>query len=261
MLENNVDQINQKTMRNSVTDYVWSNQLTAPEKAALASLGDIKDKAIVDIGVGGGRTVNPLLEISSNYIGLDYVKEMIASCRSQYPGVKFEQADARDLSLFDDASIDLVIFSMNGISMVDHDSRIKILQEVYRILRPGGSFLFSTYNLDSKYFHKIFQFPDFDMSKNALKLLVRGGRFLNKTAVSAINRIRYKRYELHANEYSIINDKCHQYATMLYYISLPNQLKQLCLIGFNADILAFDLDGKEIKTQTIDDSIFYVSRK
>lgn len=73
---------------------------------------------------------------------MDYVCEMVTECQRKFPDVRFEHGDARDLSRYEDGSFYLVMFSLNGISMVDHQGRMKILKEVYRILAPGGSFLF-----------------------------------------------------------------------------------------------------------------------
>ena len=59
------------------------------------------------------------------------------------------------------------------------------------------------------------------------------------------------------DKYSIINDKCHNYATMLYYASLENHYGQLESIGFSG-VEAFDLSGQKIITDTRDDSITYL---
>ncbi len=261
MPDKKIDQINKKTMYDAVEHYSGRDQLTASEKSALSYIPDMENKPILDIGVGGGRTVKPLLKLSKNYTGLDYVNEMVLACRSQYPGITFEQADARDLSVFADNSFHLIVFSMNGISMVDHDGRMKILREMHRLLSPGGYFLFSTYNQDNKDYQKILQLPSFDSAKNPFRLGVRGLRYLRVLLIMVFNRARYKRHEVHTEEYSMINDKCHDYATMLYYITQENQRKQLNSMGFSEDILAFGLDGNLLEKHTTDDSILYVAKK
>lgn len=50
--------------------------------------------------------------------------------------------DARDLSTFSDQSFDLVWFSFNGIDYVNHIDRLTILQEIYRVTKPGAILYF-----------------------------------------------------------------------------------------------------------------------
>jgi hypothetical protein len=42
----------------------------------------------------------------------------------------------------------------------------------------------------------------------------------------------FSRHDVRLPDYSIINDRCHHYTIMLYYISLENQRKQLEAAGF-----------------------------
>ena len=60
-------------------------------------------------------------------------------------------------------------------------------------------------------------------------------------------------------EYAIINDKCHSYSTMLYYITRANQCKQLEAIGFDEAILTIDQSGCAFENETLEDAIFYVA--
>ena len=260
-MDKNINTINKKTMRESVNHYTWSYDLTKSEVAALEYIGDFNDKSILDIGVGAGRTVNTLKNNSKSYIGLDYVDEMVEKCQKIFPDVHFEQGDACNLSKFNDKSFDVIMFSMNGISMVDHQGRMKILNEIYRLLAPGGTFLFSTYNQNNKEYSKLLQLPKFDFTFNPVKFGVRCVRYSHQLVKRAYNRYQFKKLEYKTDEYSIINDKCHNYATMLYYITQENQRKQLTSVGFGSNILSFDLDGQKSKSDTPDDSLFFVVKK
>jgi ubiquinone/menaquinone biosynthesis C-methylase UbiE len=258
---NNVDALNRQTMRDSVKHYSLNAELTKSEAAALSTVTNVKDKPILDLGVGAGRTVNALREISEDYVGIDYVADMVGECRRKYPGVRFEQGDARNLTKFHDNSFHMVMFSKNGISMVNHEGRIEILKEVFRVLAPGGAFLFSTYNRDFEGHMKFFRFPKFHYSYNPLKFGVRALKYGFNVFLALGNRLRFKRLEIHTEEYSLVNDRCHNYATMLYYITHPHQLQQLIAAGFESDVLAFDALGAPLLDSTTFDSIFYVARK
>lgn len=246
-------------MRASVNIYTGFETLGPPEQRALASVSDqIRGGSILDIGVGGGRTVKALLELSADYIGIDYVDEMVQACRAKFPGIKFEHADARAMPQFADASFDLIVFAWAGICMVDHAGRIQILQEIRRLLKPGGFFIFSSYNRDSPEYSASFALPPLELTANPVKLAVRllalGGNLYRSTR----NRMRFRAHEIRTDEYAIINDKCHDYRTMLYYITLDNQRTQLRDSGFVGDVLSYDNRGQEISANTTDDSITYV---
>jgi len=103
--------------------------------------------AILDLGVGGGRTASYLSRIASNYVGIDYSEEMIRVCREKFPDLQFELTDAADLSRFADASFDSVVFSFNGLDYLAPDEKRKrCLQECYRVLGKGGVLIFSSHN-------------------------------------------------------------------------------------------------------------------
>lgn len=109
----------------------------------------IVDRRILEIGVGAGRLVKRLRQISRNYIGMDYSPEMVEVCRKRFPGVVFFCSDARDLNQIQNESIALVVFSFNGIDYVPHDDRLHIMDEVWRVLAKHGFFLFSSHNIES----------------------------------------------------------------------------------------------------------------
>jgi SAM-dependent methyltransferase len=263
-MDETIDSINMRTMRSrsTVSRYLRSEGLTPAEQAALARVEDeARGKPILDIGFGGGRTVQPLLDISTDYLGIDYSREMVAACRQRFPGVRLEHADARDLSLLDDASIFLAVFSCNGIGMVGHADRLAILAEVHRVLRPDGVFVFSTHNQDCPDHEAGFRLPPFERALNPARLLVRSARFVAHAFCCIHNHLRLRRHDVRTPAYSMINDACHHYGTMLYYISLANQRGQLERIGFRSGAEAFDLAGKTIGDESTDSSITLVARK
>lgn len=254
----NLDLINRETMRNSVNVYAGFAGLGPAETSAL---GQIADKArggrILDLGVGGGRTVEPLLALSNNYIGIDYVAEMVAACQAKYPGVRFEHADARSMQQFETASFDLIVFAWAGICMVDHAGRLAILKEIRRLLAPGGHFVFSTYNLNNLG-HLRFELPPLSLSINPLKTARGLVAFSRSLALRTYNRLKLRGKEVHTAEYSIINDRCHDYRTMLYYISPKAQNEQLRAEGFAGNILAYDSNGVQACERCTDNALTFV---
>jgi len=188
-------------------------------------------KRILEIGVGGGRLTPALLEISKDYTGVDWSEKMTTRCRERFPNVNFMVCDARNLSKFKSESIDLIVFGLNGIDYVDHTGRIEALREIYRVLSDEGIFVFSSHNLKNiilKPWKEIqpWKTNPFLYPKSFLKLSV-------ELLVSSINHIKNKKYEMHNDEFSILNDEAHDYNLLTYYISIDKQIHQLNEIGLN----------------------------
>lgn len=119
------------------------------ERAAYWRLADeVRGRAILDIGVGPGRTVTLLRSLSQDYVGIDYLQQMVDVARQRHPFADLRLGDARDLRDFPDARFALVVFSYSGIDLVGRDDRARVLAEALRVLEPGGTFWFSTLNLE-----------------------------------------------------------------------------------------------------------------
>lgn len=248
-------------MRESVGWYSGYLDISPPERNAFASVTEqFKNKRILDLGVGAGRTTPVLLQISADYTGIDYVPEMVEQCRARFPQVNYAHADARSMPQFADRSFDLIVFACNGVSMVDHAGRLAILKEVRRLLAADGVFIFSTYNRNSAEHDRWFEPPPFKLSANPVRLAKNMARFAVNLARGLDNRLRYQRHEVRTEEYSIRNDRCHHYATMLYYISMPQQFMQLQHVGFPRTPAVYGHSGQLAPADTRDDSLTYVVR-
>jgi len=259
-----IDQINQHEMRKAeiVHHYSVDDFLSPAEQAAVDRVAaQVRGGRVLDIGVGGGRTVNSLLKVSADYLGVDNSPEMISACQRRFPGVKFELADARQMPDLPDGSVTMAMFSCNGIGMVSHEDRLLIMREVFRILKPGGLFLFSTHNKHCPDESAGLKLPEFRLSPNPARTLVRLARYGFHTVRRVYRRSRLRKFEIRTAEYSIVNDVCHDYGVMLYYITLASQREQLERIGFDKGAEAYDLAGKIIATDSTDSSIMVIARK
>ena len=103
--------------------------------------------AILDLGVGGGRTTPYLSAIASRYVGADYASEMVSACRNKFPTLEFKILHAADLREFESEHFDAVIMAFNSIDYVIPDNvRARALCEIHRVLKNGGVVIFSSHN-------------------------------------------------------------------------------------------------------------------
>ncbi len=258
-----IDRVNKETYRKAwaVREYeVKGDQVTAAERAVLDRVaGEARGAAVLELGMGTGRSVRALRAISEDYRGLDYTPGMVDLCRRRFPGVAFELGDARDLRRYPEASFGLVAFFCQGIDMVLHEDRFAILREVFRVLRPGGHYVFSTHNKDSDDHDRGLVLPDFQPTTNPIRLAVRVARFAAQVGVRVYNRRRFARLATRAPEYSLVNDVAHDYRMMAYYVTLEAQRRQLREVGFARDE-AYDNAGKKVDA-TRDCHIHFVAQK
>ncbi len=117
-----------------------------------AALADLKaDETIVDLGAGGGIDcfiAAKKLGKKGRVIGIDLTDEMVEKARESavkvgdalgYHNVEFRAGNIMELPV-EDNSVDLVI--SNCVINLTED-KTKVLNEIYRILKPGGRFIIS----------------------------------------------------------------------------------------------------------------------
>ena len=103
--------------------------------------------AVLDVGVGGGRTSPYLAENASRYVGIDYASEMLQICRKKYPQWEYLQCSVADLSPFQNGSFDVVVIAFNMLGdLYPNETRWRCFQECHRVLRENGLFIFSSPN-------------------------------------------------------------------------------------------------------------------
>jgi ubiquinone/menaquinone biosynthesis C-methylase UbiE len=105
----------------------------APYEAALARIsGPGRDVLDVGTGTGAGARALQARFDGSNVVGIDVSEPMLAEARKHAPGLTFLIGDAAHLP-FDDGSFDVVA----------QNNMIPFLDEVRRVLRPGGWAVFA----------------------------------------------------------------------------------------------------------------------
>ena len=112
--------------------------------------GDIaRAHNILDFGCGWGRIIRFFIkDIQSSKIwGCDPEEEMIKICKEQNKYCNFECIKSYPPTSFHDNTFDL-IYSYSVFSHLSEDLHLRILQEIKRILRPGGIYITTTRKRD-----------------------------------------------------------------------------------------------------------------
>ena len=110
-----------------------------------------KNDKILDLGCGAGRTtINLFKEGYTNIIGLDIADKLVDFAKSYSKeknlAINFVVGDATKIE-FEDNSFDVVLFSFNGMQCIPGlENRKNVLKEVYRVLKPGGYYIFTAHD-------------------------------------------------------------------------------------------------------------------
>ena len=242
-----VDRVNRAAMRTAktVAHYETAHVLDPAERVLFDRVRAMAaGQPILDLGVGAGRTVPALLDISRDYRAIDYTPEMVTACKQRFPDVDVQHGDACDLGRFADGSFALVVFSCAGIDMVGTRDRARIFDEVARVLRPGGAFVFSTHDRAHRRDPRVRDlFPDIVWAANPLRLGRSVLRSLVVGARQVRNHRRHRRHEVREPDYALLNSHYHEYATMMHYTTRAAQERALRAHGFSGEIVCLTHEG------------------
>lgn len=142
-------------------DYQESGQLpvdihygpSSPNEDDLGLLGDLAGRDVLEIGCGGGQCAIAFAKRGARAVALDISEEQLKFARGLAAehdvNVEFIQHDIKDLAPIGSESQDIV-FSAFALMFIE--DRLSAFREVFRVLRPGGQFVFS---LDHPFYRKV----------------------------------------------------------------------------------------------------------
>lgn len=243
-----------------VSQYSSHEYLTPAENAILALLRcDLADMYMLDVGVGGGRTVEHFAPLVRSYIGVDIAEEMIKACRTKFPQYNFAVADAADLSHYGDESFDFILFSYNGIDHLDLDRRHRSLREFRRLLRPRGHLAYSSHNINFlpmrlRELRPRFSFHPFRFAGQLKRYLRFTSMNQFKTWSSTLPR---------QVVYEIFSNRC---GVPCMYVRPDAETDALGELGFGNIKIISDVSGEEVKGERelaaiIEPWVYYLCRK
>lgn len=99
----------------------------------------------LDIGCGNGRHTALLAERSRRAIGVDASRSLLSIARERVPEAMFVEGDAASLPVATEAA-DLALYVATLHHLPDRRLRVRSLDELARVLVPGGTALISVWS-------------------------------------------------------------------------------------------------------------------
>ncbi len=98
---------------------------------------------LLELGCGEGRGVELLAPQAKSYLGLDKIQGVIDTLKQKHPDYSFEQSVFPPIKIADNTFDCIATFQV--IEHIQDD--IAFLQEIHRILKPGGTAFITTPNI------------------------------------------------------------------------------------------------------------------
>ncbi len=194
---------------------------------------------VLELGCGTGRLTGYLGEVAQEAYGIDLSSAMIARARARYPRVSFLEGDMRDLSHFEDGSLDVVFGGCNILDILGDHERREMLREIRRVLTGGGLMIVSAHNRAH-----LPQLPgplhmDTSRPQRALRDAI-------KVPERVFNHLRLRGLERVEPGYELVNNAAHDFSLVHYFITRDEQCRQLSDEGFEP-LLCLDLEGRIVE--------------
>jgi ubiquinone/menaquinone biosynthesis C-methylase UbiE len=226
--------------------YKGLNKLFPSEKVLFRIVQSLHRKnAMLDLGIGGGRTTGYFSSLFKKYIGIDFSNGMIETCKGKFKkstNIEFIVADAAQLPVLSETNFDFIFFSLNGISYLKNlEERNGLISTIYKLLDDHGIFAFSAHN--AKAIQKLysFQLP----KRNPLRLINHYFHYrkIRKINGSVSNYSDKKFFQLY--------DGGEYFKAFTSYILPSYQIELLKNAGFK-NIQALDQAGTMLNIDEID---------
>ncbi len=245
------------TQSKVVAAYSKVTALQPAEKTIFGLLeNSFADTILLDIGIGAGRTTRYFLPRVKKYSGIDYAESMTRYCIEHFQDqhAEFLTADVRNMSVFPDNKFDFVVFSFNGIDFIKEEDRGVAFEEMKRVLRPGGTLVFSSHNtrnIQRKY--------KFRIPRNPLNFLSERKKY------NTLRKINGKKDQYEGKSYFSFYDGAEDFTICNGYIQPEFQASQLTTMGFE-DVRFFNrVTGVEIQKSDLknyyESWTYYLCRK
>ncbi len=98
---------------------------------------------LLEVGCGEGRGVELLAPMCNSYVAIDKIGEVINKLQEKHPKVRFIHTSVPPFKVLKENTFDIVV----SFQVIEHIKQDRyFLEEIYRVLKPGGMSLVTTPN-------------------------------------------------------------------------------------------------------------------
>ncbi len=129
-----------------------------------------KNSVILDIGCGTGRMAGEIAGDGNRVTAIDIDRDMLSMGIANYPDVEFIALDMSDIGKLNQMH-DLIFSIGNVVSYLPAKLLGSFTQDICRLLKPGGVWLFQTVNWDRILKLTTYDFPVLEVVEEKVKFI------------------------------------------------------------------------------------------
>ena len=185
-----------------------------------------KSSRILELGVGTGRTIAPLLQQGYSCTGIENDPQMIEYCTAKYKDVQIYNTDIRSFSI--EERFDQIQAPLRVMHMLTQSERAASLSCIKEHLSPRGHAVFHVSSLGSSSFDGLWRSCSILPSSDGGEILIEESMIQNSSGIHILHRFQQISPLHHVTSTHITH-------TTLYFID--DFVSELEEIGFAAQIL------------------------
>lgn len=237
--------------------WAYGENLSYQEKFLLSTYLD-KNLKTVEAGTGGGRIILEMKKLGFTSLhAFDYVPKLIEEAKKKDTAaqISFAVEDATNLK-YEDENFDQLVYLMQIICCIENEAgRLKALEEAYRILKKGGTAIFSFLNFDDRLKNPLY------MSFIAYIKLLR----ILRNSPTSIQYIPWLKWKGKPNLGALLDKKPYMYWYKLdaAYQSLKEANFKILAIGSDPQIFKGKMHTslEDLKKESITGGLYFVCTK
>ena len=130
----------------SETDDHASRGTRPVESALIGRHRDALRGDVLELLPSGGPLTTALVGTARSYTGIGPSAALISVCRHFHRSGTFIQGDIRELAELGDKEFSAIVAAHGVIDLLAEEQRAALLDHLHRLLRPGGTLIFSSHN-------------------------------------------------------------------------------------------------------------------